>query len=258
MNCQEIRKWLDAYCDGELDLPRSLDLEQHLNECADCTVSYRNLLALHSGIRGSGFVAPEALRERISVAVRKQLRPVRKTSRSFGSWLGWGLMTATASVILAFVFTRVELRSNRTDRVLSEITDSHIRSLMGTHLVDVASSDQHTVRPWFEGKIDFAPPVPDLSEKGFEIVGGRLDYIEARPVATLVYQCRKHYLNLFIRPDAGAASVSEAPVEVLPSQRGYQIVHWTAGGLNYWAVSEISIDELRDFANAFKKETAGR
>jgi anti-sigma factor RsiW len=142
--------------------------------------------------------------------------------------------------------------------VLNEIADSHVRSLIGNHLVDVASSDQHTVRPWFEGKVDFAPAVPDLSAHGFEIIGGRLDYINGHPAATLVYQCRKHYISLFIWPSGAAnQAVQPARFESRPAQRGYQVLRWNSGGMSHWAISEINADELREFVEAFVHEEAG-
>ena len=142
--------------------------------------------------------------------------------------------------------------------VLNEIADSHIRSLIGNHLVDVASSDQHTVRPWFEGKVDFAPPVPDLSARGFEIIGGRFSYIAGHPAATLVYLSRKHYISLFIWPlGAGHPTDYSIRFERQPAQRGYEVLRWNSGSMSYWAISEIRPEELRDFAKAFASEEAG-
>jgi anti-sigma factor RsiW len=130
--------------------------------------------------------------------------------------------------------------------LLAQLTDSHVRSLIGTHLTDVATSDQHTVRPWFEGKLDFAPPVEDLSASGFPLVGGRVEYVNGRSVAALVYERRKHFINLFVWPRSGAEEViSEKP------QRGYNVLHWTSNGMTYWALSEISEDDLRKFAHEF-------
>jgi anti-sigma factor RsiW len=135
--------------------------------------------------------------------------------------------------------------------LLAELTDSHVRSLIGTHLTDVISSDQHTVRPWFEGKLDFAPPVEDLSSQGFPLVGGRVEYIDGRAVAALVYERRKHFINLFVWP---AAADNQEVREEKP-QRGYNIVRWRAAGMNYWAVSEVAEDDLRKFAVAFSDAT---
>jgi anti-sigma factor RsiW len=155
-----------------------------------------------------------------------------------------GLALAAA---LAIGFFLAQLFSgNATEKtLLATLTDSHIRSLAGTHLVDVTSSDQHTVRPWFEGKIDFAPPVEDLSAAGFPLVGGRLEFISSRPVAALVYERRKHFINLFIWP----AKRSE-PVTAKTPERGYNILHWANDGMNYYAISEISPDDLHRFADA--------
>ena len=135
------------------------------------------------------------------------------------------------------------LGSSAHDLLVREIVSSHVRSLMATHLTDVASSDQHTVKPWFKGQLDFSPPVKDLSKEGFKLVGGRLDYIGDRPVAALVYQRRKHFINLFIWP-ASTGSVADPTVF---SRQGYNLIHWTEDGLTYWAVSDLNEKELEEF-----------
>ena len=258
MNCQETQRWLDAYCDGELDLPRSVELEQHLCDCPACTQARETVTLAGQQVRAAAFVAPQYLRERIRAAVLPEPKPDKPASLPARWWYFWGLGTAAASLGLAFVLAQTVFRPGADGVVLNEIADSHIRSLIGNHLVDVASSDQHTVRPWFEGKVDFAPAVPDLSARGFELIGGRLDYINGRPAAALVYQCRKHYLSLFIWPTGPAKeAVQSIRFEPQPAQRGYAVIHWKTGSMNYWAISEIRPEELRDFAEAFAKAEAG-
>src|SRR5262245_54824603 len=252
MNCQESKRWLDAYLDGELDLPRAVELEGHLQDCPACAQAQQRLFSLREAIRAAAFQAPQSLARRVRTALLSQTRSVRPQRTPFRWWLSWGFGSAAATLCLAVILAQTVFQTGPEQRVLNEITDSHIRSLMGTHLVDVASSDQHTVRPWFEGKVDFAPPVPNLSAKGFEIIGGRLDYIAGRPTATLVYQIRKHYISLFIQP---AASPRAMDIESRSYQRGYHVVSWAAHGMRYWAISEISDEELRDFAKTFRSQT---
>jgi len=258
MNCQEIQRWLGAYCDGELDLPRTLEIEKHLRDCPACAQAKETAMLTRKQIRAAAFDAPSNLQSRIRAAVLPETKRNKPAPRPMRSWFTWGLSTAAASLVLAFIFAQTVLRPNTDGAVLNEIADSHIRSLIGNHLVDVVSSDQHTVRPWFEGKVDFAPAVPDLSAHGFEIIGGRLDYINGHQASTLVYQVRKHYISLFIWPSGAKNTAAQAVVfENKTSQRGYQVIHWISNGMNHWAISEISPEELREFAKAFASEEAG-
>lgn len=135
------------------------------------------------------------------------------------------------------------------EMITREIVAGHVRSLMANHLSDVTSTDQHTVKPWFDGKLDFAPPVVNLASAGFPLVGGRLDFVDGRPVAALVYQRRLHFINLFIWP---STERQESSV-VLQSREGYNILHWTRGGMTFWAISDVSADDLRSFAELLKK-----
>jgi len=259
MNCKETQQWLDAYCDGELDTPRSLELEQHLDECRDCAGQREQLTVVSKQIRAAAFNAPEHLQQRIRTALRTNEKGAPETRRA-SSWPFWASGVAlAASVVLAFVFAQTIFRPDSDRLVLNEIVDSHLRSLVGNRQVDVTSSDQHTVRPWFEGKVDFAPVVPDLSSRGFELMGGRLDYIHGHPAATLVYKHRKHYISLFVWPSEGVnRAVKSVTFESEPAQRGYQVLKWKSGSMSYWAISEISLEELRDFARAFTGEEAWR
>jgi anti-sigma factor RsiW len=251
MNCEEFQRLMHAHADDELDPLRSEEAEQHLRTCGACASAYENLMTLKKSVRAATFTAPIGLREQLSAALRRtEPSPTVVVRRDFRPWVLTGLAIA-ASVLLGF-FLGQNFRSS-SGALVAEIVDSHIRSLVGTHLVDVTSSDQHTVRPWFEGKLDFAPPVVDLAAQEFPLVGGRVEYIGGRPAAALVYQRRKHFINLFVWP---AGNDSE-PISTTRPQRGYNALHWRKQGMDFWAVSEVNEEDLRKFAAAFS-ETAGR
>ena len=249
MNCEEFHRLMHAYADDELDPLRSAEAEQHLQTCRPCAVAYENLLALKRSTTAAYFAAPDELRDIVRAALRgARTRETFIPRRVYRPWLLSGLAIA-ASVLLGFFLGQNVSRRSSDQTLLAEMIDSHIRSLVGTHLVDVISSDQHTVRPWFEGKLDFAPPVEDLSGHEFPLVGGRVEYIGGRPLAALVYQRRKHFINLFIWPANGGAE----SVAATKPQRGYNVLHWRMAGMNYSAVSEVSEDDLRKFAAAFSE-----
>ena len=248
MNCDDARRLIAAYSDGELDLLRNVDMEEHLRSCDSCALARENLQALKQAAQSAYFPTPDGLRESVLATVRAsdpipQSAMVRRASRS---WITTGLAMA-AGVILGFFVAQNLYRHTREQTLLAQLTDSHVRSLVGTHLTDVISSDQHTVRPWFEGKLDFAPPVEDLSGQGFPLVGGRVEYIDGRAVAALVYERRKHFINLFVWP----SEPGNQEVKGEKPQRGYNIVRWRAAGMNYSAISEVAEDDLRKFAIAF-------
>lgn len=252
MNCNETQEILHGYLDGELDLVRSLAVEQHLRECTNCSRSYAELQSLHRALARNApyFHAPKTLPDRVQRAL-DQLKPqgdLRKQKHQPWKWpwRNW-LAPLAATALLVFVALPLISGRSRQNALAEEILSAHVRSLMVDHKTDVASSDQHTVKPWFDGKLDFAPPVIDLAERGFPLAGGRLDYVHGRPVAALVYQHRKHYINLFIWPEAGQSSP--------PSTRmlqGYNLISWTASGMSFCAVSDLNKPELETFAQLVK------
>ncbi len=244
MECEGTRDLIHAYVDGELDLVRSLEVERHIQNCQECSLAYKNLQTLRSAL-GTGslyFKSPANLQRRIQSAVRKESRVETKPSVLSWRWLSVGASLAfVAIIILTFVPVLTRLP---TDNLLAqEIISGHVRSLMADHLTDILSSDQHTVKPWFNGKLDFSPPVKDLADRGFPLVGGRLDYVENRPVAALVYKRRQHFINLFIWPSARNSNVGEKTV----MRQGYNLIHWTRSGMTYWAVSDLNSSELQEF-----------
>lgn len=247
MNCKDAQNLLQAYADQELDLLNSLEMDQHLGSCPACAQALRDILSLRSALRTEApYHQPGAeLRKRVHAALtnadKAEARP-RTPARRI--WLNAGAAIAAAVVL---TWTLVPLLSNRTadDRIAGEVISDHVRSLMADHLTDVASSDQHTVKPWFSGKLDFSPPVENFVPQGYPLVGGRLDYLGNKTVAALVYRHRQHYINLFVWPaDAEAAAT---PKEL--SRQGYQVIHWTQSGMHFWIVSELNQDELRQFAS---------
>jgi anti-sigma factor RsiW len=241
MSCQELQTLRDAYLDGELDLTRSLEIETHLRECAACARAYDELRSLQMAMRSDAlrFATPPSVERRVRSAVRSESGAASPLFR--WRWLIPAISLAFVVIIVAgLLFTRTPAD----DLVASEIVAGHVRSLMASHLTDVASTDQHTVKPWFDGKLDFSPPVKDLAQQGFELIGGRLEYIANRPVAALVYQRRKHFVNVFIWP-ASLASDTKPTAQV---RQGYNLIHWTSAGMTYWIVSDLNLAELQQLA----------
>jgi anti-sigma factor RsiW len=254
VNCQEIRQLLHGYVDGELDLVNSLEIEQHLQECAGCAQAHEGLLAVRTAIKGGNlrFDPPADLQSRIRSALR-EVEGDRPLARPL-PWLKLALVASLLLVVFAGWTTVRSLVPRPVGPGLTEeLLASHVRSqMLPNHRIDVESSNQHTVKPWFEGKLDFSPPVPDLSGHEFVLVGGRLDYVDHRPVAALVYQRRSHLINLFIWP---AGQETSAALTKLTRQ-GFHLFSWTAAGMTYWAVSDLNEAELQDFAQLISQDSS--
>jgi anti-sigma factor RsiW len=252
MNHDEAARLLGPYLDGELDLTTCLKLEEHLAECPTCrdkmtgeqelTASIRENVPLHK--------ASPFLKTRILAAVREQ-----QTSPAMLPWwkrlsLPWTLSGAT--VIAAFVglLTLSAISEEGTPTWARDAISDHVRSLQVNHLMDVVSTDQHTVKPWFAGKIDYSPQVIDLTPSGYPLIGGRLDVLDGHNVAAIIYQRRKHYINLFVWPAASQ------PLRDATYQRdGYHVLSWTKSNMNYVAVSELGEKELQDFVQMIQEQT---
>ncbi len=274
MICEEAIKLMDGYLDGELDPMTSQKIEQHLRDCRKCEQAYEAHTALAYAIsRGAPYYkAPAELRQRVqsslrdAVGVRASRSAARENHASLTSrWakrrpvlpeIPWNWLALAAAIILGALITAVflpRMRAPNADQFLAtQLIASHVRSLMANHLTDVPSSDQHTVKPWLDAKLDFAAPVPDLSSQGFPLIGGRLDYLDSRSVAALVYQKRKHFINLFIWPTTPKDSSAQTMVE----REGYHLVHWSDGDFTYWAVSDVNINDLQSFKQLFEQQTA--
>jgi mycothiol system anti-sigma-R factor len=252
VSCQETQGLIHGYIDGELDLVRSIEIERHIEGCEACARAYRTQQELKKALHATPlrFNAPQDLRRRIQSSLRRagQADPEPRVFHWLPTLRWAGAMAAMALlVVLGWSLARVSRPPSGDDLVAQEVLASHVRSLMANHLADVPSTDQHTVKPWFNGKLDFSPPVKDLATDGFPLVGGRLDYLENRPVAALVYQRRKHYINLFIWPS------SEDSAQRMVMRQGYNMIHWTRSGMTYWAASDVNSSELQEFVQLIQK-----
>ncbi len=248
MNCDEARQLLDAFVDGELELTRQPDVKTHLAGCPGCKEAAQQIANLSSRVRMDMQVykAPRELKSKILSSLRKESEP------KFAWFFEHGrlLACAAAALILSFALAWACLtlsRSNDQDLV-AEAISNHSRSLMVSHLVDCHSSDHRTVRPWFTGKLDYSPPVIDLEQAGYTLVGGRVDILEKRPVAAIVYRRGQQIINLFIWPATGRKIDMD-----VRSERGYQLCGWNQAGLNYLCISEISGDDLEKFEDQFRE-----
>ena len=246
MNCQQARPLIDFYADGELDAVRIQELEKHFHDCPACMQAWRNAQGLKQALKQEAlyFAAPAELRR----SLKAQLHSPSETQPRWNVlswWTGVGAGFATACLLL--LVTLSLMRSSDGNRLAQEVVSGHVRALMADHALDVVSTDQHTVKPWFNGKLDFSPPVKDLAAQQFPLVGGRLDYIDGHSAAALVFHRNKHVINLFIWP---AKEKDSIPVTSPPMQ-GHNLVHWSKSGMAFWAVSDLNEKELTEFADAF-------
>jgi len=259
---------VDALLDGELTADDARELEAHITQCPECTRLRDDRLALRAAITAGvpTFQASDALRDRVraalaaasietesaeSVAERTGAEPrarARPRRASLGAF--WRPMALAASLLIVAVGSwNLALRQANSDRLADDVLASHVRSLMPGHLTDVPSSDQHTVKPWFNGKLDYSPPVHDLVAKGYPLLGGRLDYVNGRSVAVLTYGRRQHLINVFLWPTTrGRGDVSNAG-----DRQGYHLRHWSTPNYTYWVASDLNATELQDFVRLLQQ-----
>jgi anti-sigma factor RsiW len=249
LKCEGLQDLLHGYMDGELDLLRNLEIEQHLQECAVCSATVARHQALRTALKEAVpyYRAPVRLQERIRSALQPASRP-RLTFPGL-TWRAWRVAAAVAFVaLLAWGVVRLLSHPDAGDPLAEEVVSDHVRSLMPGNLLGVVSTNQHVVKPWFSDKVEFPPMVMDLSDKGFELAGGRLGYVDKRRVATVVYKRRAHIINVFQWP---AAPGAESAPQTL-SRQGFHIIHWTQGGLHCWAVSDLNERELAEFVQLMR------
>ncbi|MBS0332343.1 MAG: anti-sigma factor [Proteobacteria bacterium] len=254
--CPDKTQMLHGLLDGELDAMNAAAFEAHLKTCEACNAEYLRQLALRDRVATPGVAhrAPERLRANIEAMIaaespprpRTQSRPEPRRGRPALWALGGAAGGAGAGLIAAAVAATVAIPQLTQASLDRQLVAGHVRSLLASHLVDIQTSNQHVVRPWFNGKVDVAPPAPELADHGFPLVGGRLDYLDGRVTPALVYRRRLHTVNLFVWPAERGGRDHTA------RRDGYSVVEWTAGGLRYAAVSDIGVDELKQFRQAFE------
>ena len=250
MTCDEAEILVHALVDGELDAGHAREVENHVAGCPHCAALLRDYREMSKAIAEADmrYTAPPDLRRRIEAALPqpRQLQSRRAVLRGFA-------MGSAASALAATGLVAIVLRRDDFERIQSEVVSAHLRSLQAGHLTDVISTDQHTVKPWFNGKLDVSPPVIDLTAEGFTLIGGRLDYVDARAIGAVVYRRRQHVINLFVSQTAS----TERRAAKIETIQGFNIRHWSDRGLNYWAVSDLTRDELVEFGDRFENAMKG-
>jgi anti-sigma factor RsiW len=267
VSCEFPATLVQAYLDGELDAVRAAELEKHLATCRECATTLASARSLRSSLQKAELydAAPAELRRKI----RSELKiPAKSSAFSPVPWWRWFAVAAAIILVTSLGWYAIPRLNNTGSNASSntasnsaaprngsnpitaaELIDAHIRSLQAGHLTDVASTDQHTVKPWFDGKLDFIPPVQDFQNQGFPLVGGRLDVLGQRNVAALVYGRGKHFVNVFVWP------TKEPDTETVhgpASRQGYQWVHWRYKGMEFCAVSDANGNDLRQLAELFR------
>jgi anti-sigma factor RsiW len=245
VSCETLSDKLSGYLDRELDARATGEVEAHLRQCVICSARLEGERRLRAAVQAqlTPLRAPERLRSNVRAMLRAQVKRPRRRQTWLPTW------AATAAALLLGVVGGWRLglwqvSPGDGSDVVAEVVAGHVRSLQGTHLTDIASSEHHTVKPWFAGKLDFSPPVPDFSTEGFPLIGGRLDYVGEKQVAALVYGRRQHVINLFVWPSRESNALPAAA-----SRRGYHRMHGAAGGMTYWAISDLNQSELSQFAH---------
>jgi anti-sigma factor RsiW len=250
MTCDEAEILLHALIDGELDAGHAREVEEHVAGCARCAAALADYRAMSQAVAGADlrYTAPPSLRERIEASLPqpKSAEVVPLPNRR--SVLRGFAMGSAVSALAATGLVAIVLRNDDAQRIESEVVSAHLRSLQAGHLIDVVSTDQHTVKPWFNGKLDVSPPVVDLTAQGFTLIGGRLDYLDARAIGAVVYKRRQHIINLFVAQTAN----TERKQATMETMQGFNVRRWTEQGMNFWAVSDIGADELTEFGAKFE------
>ena len=248
MSCELTRTVLHGYLDNELDAARAFEFERHLEGCRECASALGAGEALRASLQGLGLYerAAPSLREHVRAGVRAATKNGAAKASAQPAWHWWAVAASILIVGTMFWYALPSIvkPAPTTNLTAVEMIDAHVRSPQAGHLTDVTSTDQHTVKPWFDGKLDFVPPVKDYSEEGFNLAGGRLDALTGRSVAALVYTRHKHYINVFVWPTQEA----DTPIHPPGTRQGYNWVHWRHKGMEFCAVSDASASDLRELA----------
>lgn len=253
MRCSDCRQSLDAYIDGQLSVDRAAEIRDHIERCADCSREHGVLSSVSKSVKANlmHLTTPPELRERIRAAVARDAAPSTgpgAVPRRFDRWpalAAAGLVIAIASSATTFALVRSRDHSGS---VAEQVVASHIRSLMPGHLTDVASTNLHNVKPWFAGRIALSPAVPNLDSLGFPLSGGRLDYVDGRPVAAVVYLRRQHVINVYSWPENGGDLSPRRSADT----HGYHLVWWRRNGVESWAISDVDPQDLDRFVASFR------
>jgi anti-sigma factor RsiW len=258
MDCNESQSLMTAYIDGELDSSHAVLCGAHIENCAACDETYRQMRDVRSTVRQHAVFhpAPAHLRQRILASLPQPSVPAvpqKKTASKWSwSWLNFGF-AGTAAMACAFMMSVYLQAPSLQDRIEDEVLASHARSLMVNHLSDVISTDQHTVKPWFAGKLDFSPTVIDFAPQGYALIGGRLDYVDKRPVAAMAYRHRLHVINLFVWPQ----TANNMTPDVAAEKQGFNMLHWTQSGMCYWLISDMNAQDLTEFKQLLNAQVEG-
>ena len=245
MNCRDAEPLLHARLDDELDVAGAINVDRHLSECRACAAQYSALQNLKQEIAAAqpAYALPLKLERKLAsrfisqepLLARLWIRPWQSAAALAGA------LACMAALVILLPMMRT---TDGTSAIAAEILDNHLRALQPGHLFDVESSDQHTVKPWFQGKTDFSPPVPDLTNDGFTLVGGRFEVIHQQPAAAIVYKRRQHVISLYVSPSLGGEAKP-----TLQDLGGYHLLHWSHDNMSYWAVSDVASADLRDFSS---------
>jgi anti-sigma factor (TIGR02949 family) len=249
MDCKQTLNYMHGHLDRELDPVTAAGIEAHLQTCAACTHAYAVQASLQAAVRQHApyYAVPENLAARIGKELNTASGGAPKKNSPRWQWFPLAAAVAATAVITWTTALQLETGS-RDERITEQVIAGHARSVLTNHLTEVASSDQHTVKPWLSSKLDFSPPANDLAAAGFPLAGARLDYVNNRPVAALVYRHRQHVINLFVWPDekAGTASARQPA-----SKQGYNLLHWSDAGMTFWAISDLNPADIKTFAESY-------
>ncbi len=256
-DCGDYETLMHGLLDGELDAVNAVRCEAHLSACTACMAAYNRQLALRASIRQAAprYAPPPGLRGRIERTLAQAVRAPQSVRAMFHGLRRWSAQLVLGPALALAVGLAVFVLAPRGLDLPGQIVTSHVRSLQVSHLMDIASSDRHTVKPWFAGRIDYSPPVIDLASYGFPLAGGRLDYIDERTVAVLVYRRSGHFINLYVWPQSNRQRAPYLATRVL-ARNGYNMLHRTNGGMTYWCVSDLNAAELLQFQSALENEVA--